>query len=67
MNKTKTTNNITLSDRISVNTETLANYLDCGRSTAVKIGTDANAKIIIGKRVLWNINKIKEYLDSISC
>lgn len=67
MNKTKTTNNITLSDRISVNTETLANYLDCGRATAVKIGTDANAKIIIGKRVLWNINKIKKYLDSISC
>lgn len=30
---------------LTVNAETLAGMLDCGRTTAVKIGTDAGAKI----------------------
>jgi len=34
-------------------------------ATAVKIGEAAGAKIQIGKRVLWNIGKVKKYLDAI--
>lgn len=65
MNKT-TSNVIQLSDRLTANTETLAECLDCGRSTAVKIGTAAGAKIQMGKRILWNVRKVQRYLDSIA-
>ena len=65
MNKT-TGNVVQLSDRLTANTETLAEYLDCGRSTAVKIGEAAGAKIQMGKRILWNVRKVQRYLDSIA-
>ena len=65
MNKT-TSNVIQLSDRLTANTETLAECLDCGRATAVKIGEAAGARITIGKRVLWNVHKVQEYLDGVA-
>lgn len=40
--------------------------LSCGRVSAVEIGTAAGAKIMVGRRVLWNVGKIQKYLDSIS-
>lgn len=51
---------------ITVTTEMLQNYLSCGRPTAVKVGEQANAKIVVGKRVFWNVAKIQKYLDSIA-
>lgn len=65
MNKTAS-NVIKLSDRLTANTETLAESLDCGRATAVKIGEAAGAKIQIGRRVLWNVSKVKQYLNCVS-
>ena len=65
MNKTKSAGSELLR-RMAVNTETLAESLDCGRSSAVKIGESAGAKIQIGRRVLWNVDKIQQYLDSIA-
>lgn len=65
MNKT-INDEIQLSERLTVNTETLAESFDCGRATAVKIGEAAGAKIQIGRRVLWNVKKIQAYLDSIA-
>ena len=47
---------------ITVSTETLTELLDCGRVTAKKIGEAAGAKIQIGRRVLWNTEKIRAYL-----
>ena len=63
MNKTTKTIN-TLEDSITVSTESLARLLDCGRITAVKIGNAADAKIKIGRRVLWNSEKIREYINT---
>lgn len=40
--------------------------LSCGRVTAVQIGTNASARIQLGKRVLWNVRRVNAYLDSIS-
>ncbi len=57
---------ITDIDRLTVTTERLQNILDCGRPTAVEIGTLAKARIEIGRRVLWNVSKIQKYLDSIA-
>lgn len=51
---------------LTVNTDTLAGMLNCGRATAVKIGTDAGAKIQIGRRTLYKVSVIERYLDSLS-
>ena len=56
--------NSSVNGSITVSTETLAEMLDCGKVTAIKIGNAANARIQIGRRILWNTTKIKEYLDS---
>lgn len=44
----------------------LMQALNCGRVTAVKIGTDAGAKIQIGKRVLWSMSKIRKFVDELA-
>lgn len=51
---------------ITVDTNTLKVILCCGRKTAVEVGILSNAKITIGKRVLWNISLIQKYLDNIA-
>lgn len=53
-------------NQVAVTTENLQNILDCGRPTAVEIGTLAKAKVEIGRRVLWNVSKVQKYLDSIA-
>ena len=53
-------------NQVAVTTENLQNILDCGRPTAVEIGTLAKARVEIGRRVLWNVSKVQKYLDSIS-
>ena len=49
-----------------VDTLGLQEILSSGRPTAVKIGTEARARVQKGKRVFWNIGKIQAYLDAIS-
>lgn len=51
---------------ISVDTNGLQTILSCGRSTAVQIGMNASAKVLIGKRVLWNVEKVQKYLNESS-
>lgn len=53
-------------NKVAVNAESLAEILDCGRATAVKIGTAAGARFQIGKRVLFKMDKINAYLDQLS-
>ena len=63
MRKTKErkTNN-----RITVDIEALSAMLSCGRDTAKRIGEDAEARIIIGRRVLYSVSKIEKYIDNIT-
>ena len=63
MNKTKT---IEASNKVAVNAETLAKILDCGRPTAMRIGAEAGARIQIGKRVLYKVDKVEKYLDKLA-
>ena len=51
---------------LTVSAETLAGMLNCGRATAVKIGTDAGAKIQIGRRSLYKVSIVEKYLDALS-
>lgn len=53
-------------DKKLVDTTELQFLLCCGRKSAVEIGTAANARVSVGRRVLWNTGKVQKYLDSIS-
>lgn len=55
-----------LKNRLLVDSAELQILLGTGRPTAVKVGTDAGARVQIGHRVLWNVQKIQKYLDTIS-
>jgi hypothetical protein len=63
MNKTFNRND---PDVIAVDIEKLSAILSCGYATARKIGEQAEARIFIGRRVLYSVNKVQKYLDSIA-
>ena len=50
-------------NRLTVDIEGLMAMLSCGEVTAKKI---AEARVIIGRRVLYNVDKIKKYLDAMA-
>lgn len=52
--------------RLTVSTVKLQEVLNCGKKTAIHIGNSAQAKIIVGRKVLWNLNLIQQYLNSIA-
>jgi len=39
--------------------------LSCGRATARKIGEQAGARIEIGRRVLYSVDAVKKYLETL--
>ena len=57
---------IDITQKVAVDTNELRGLLSCGRATAVKIGAEAGARMQFGHRVLWNTEKIRAYLNSIS-
>lgn len=52
--------------QIAVDIEKLSAMLSCGRATARKIGEQAGARICVGRRVLYSVEKIKCYLLDLS-
>lgn len=53
-------------DLLTVNVDTLAGMLDCGRATAAKIGSDAGARVQVGRRVLYKVTVVEKYLDAMA-
>ena len=51
---------------ILVDTEELMKLLATGRPAAVQIGTEAGARVQVGRLVRWNVKKIQEYIDRAS-
>ena len=51
---------------IAVDTMTLAQMLSCGRASAVKFGDEAGARIVIGRRVLWSVERINQHLREVA-
>ena len=51
---------------LTVNTATLMKMLNCGKPTAIRIGTAAGAKIVIGRKILWNVTILQKYLNDIA-
>lgn len=52
--------------RITVDVAGLMQLTGLGRDSATKIGKAAGAEIRIGRRVLFNVRKVRDYLDMIS-
>jgi predicted DNA-binding transcriptional regulator AlpA len=55
--------NETHNKKITVDVKELADMLSIGRNTALRIGEEAGAKIRIGRRVVYSVAKIQEYID----
>ena len=66
MNATTKKQKIDLTRKLTVDTQELQQILSLGRKSAVEIGNMANAKIIVGRRVVWNLQKIQDYLYDIA-
>lgn len=64
MNKTRKVTDTMNS--ITVSADILAELLNCGKSTAMKIGAESGSRIQIGRRVLYSVPKVREYMDSLA-
>jgi len=58
--------NTNASDRVAVDIKELQSMLCIGRVSAEKIGEQAQAVIKIGRRKLYNVERVKAYIESIS-
>lgn len=65
MRRTSESGNASIHD-LTVDTAGLMQLMHAGRQTVTEVGVAAKAKIRIGNRILWNVPKIKKYLDDIS-
>lgn len=63
MNKT---NKLKIDNVLTVDLEGLSAMLSCGKATARKIGEDAEARIEVGRRVLYSIKKVERYIETMS-
>jgi len=66
MYPTTKNNNLDLTRKLTVDTKELQEILSLGRKSAVEIGKAANAQIVVGKRIVWNLSKIQDYLNKIA-
>ena len=57
------TRELKFDDILSLDSFHLAQALGCGKPMAIRIGMEARARVEVGKRVLWNVKKVQEYLD----
>ena len=55
-----------LSNKKYVDVNELREIISLGRNNCMKIGSDAGAVIRIGRRTLYNIDKILDYMDNIA-
>lgn len=55
MNATTKSYEIDLTRKLTVDTEELQQILSLGRKSAVEIGNMAGARIVVGKRIVWNL------------
>lgn len=51
---------------ITITTPDLMELLHSGYPTAVRIGEAAQAKVKIGKRTLWNVAKVRAFIETVS-
>lgn len=52
--------------KIAVDVNEVMEVLSVGKNTADKIGRDAGAVFKVGRRKLFNVNKLQAYIDKMS-
>lgn len=52
--------------KLLVNTKDLMQMLSCGKPAAIRIGEEAHAKVRIGRKILWNVECVRKYINSIA-
>jgi len=52
--------------KLAVDINELAAMLSCGTASARKIARDAGARITVGRRVLYSVQRINEYLNAMA-
>lgn len=62
MHSTTRNNEIELHNRIAVDIMGLMALLSCGRATALEIADQACAIVKYGKRTLYSVDRIKEFI-----
>ena len=55
-----------LGQQMLVNTADLQRLLGVGRPAAVKIATEAGAKIPMGRKIMWSVAAVQKHIDSIA-
>lgn len=55
---------VDLNNRLLVNTHELMLVLGGGRPSAIEVGTRAGARVMLGRKVAWNLAAVRRYLDS---
>lgn len=60
------TTNIDCDNKITVDINGLQALLSLGRCTADEIGEKAGAVVRVGRRKLYNVEKIKKYINDLS-
>ncbi len=58
--------NIDFSEMITVDIDGLAAMLSCGQATARKIGEEACARVVMGRRVLYSVKKVQKYVEAVA-
>lgn len=53
-------------EKIAVDIVALQAMLSVGRKSAAEIGENAGAVIRVGRRKLYNVEKVKRYMDSLT-
>ena len=62
----KTNSTIESDNKITVDINELKEMLSIGRNNAAEIGEKAGAVIRIGRRKLYNVRKVTEYMDKLT-
>ena len=55
-----------LNQQILVNTSDFMRMLSLGRPSATKLGEEAGAKVYFGRKVMWNVERVREYIGSMT-
>lgn len=61
----KTTDNKS-DQKITVDIIGLMAMLSCGRATAIQIGHDAGAVLKVGRRTLYHVPKVEQYMENLT-
>lgn len=52
-------------EKIYITVREMMQLFSIGRNKALKLGIDANAKVKLGKKNLYNVEKVKDYLANL--